>query len=143
MLGVLFVHRGAVGFHCFTENMNGELYRKILTENLFPNASNLLGKIMDFPTRQRPKAHRQVNFLKKNAQKFLIGLLTKPYKNLMGNNDVKGGKEGKKSIGLDEFLLIIQLEWDNIDKSILSNLCSGMKKRLEAVIEKGGLTIDH
>ena len=39
----------------------------------------------------------------------------------------------KKSIGLDDFLLIIRLEWDNIDKSILSNLCSGMKK---AVIEK-------
>ena len=49
----------------------------------------------------------------------------------------------KKSIGLDDFLLIIRSEWDNIDKSILSNLCSGMKERLEAVIEKGGLTIDH
>ena len=49
----------------------------------------------------------------------------------------------KKPIGLDDFLLIIRLEWDNIDKSILSNLFSGVKKRLEAVIEKGGLTIDH
>ena len=49
----------------------------------------------------------------------------------------------KKSIGLDDFLLIIRLEWDNIDKFILSNLCSGVKKRLEAAIEKGGLMIDH
>ena len=39
-----FCSQGAVGFHCFTENMNGELYRKILMENLFSNASNLLGK---------------------------------------------------------------------------------------------------
>ena len=66
----------------------------------------------------------------------------------MGDNEKKGRKEGKinvfyKKTGLDDFLLIIRLEWDNIDKSILSNLCSGMKKRLEAVIEKGGLTIDH
>jgi len=68
----------------------------------------------------------------------------------MGNNEEKGRKKSKstyftkkKSIGLDNFLLIIQSEWDNIDKSILLNLCSGMKKRLEAVIEKGGLTIDH
>jgi transposase len=28
----------------------------------------------------------------------------------------------KKTIGLDDFLLIIRLEWDNIDKSILSNI---------------------
>ena len=45
---------------------------------------------------------------------------------------------------LDDFLWINWLEWDSIDidKSILSNLSSGMKKHLEAVIEKAGLTID-
>src|SRR6185437_3331595 len=26
-----------IGFHCFIENMNGELYQKILTENFFSN----------------------------------------------------------------------------------------------------------
>jgi hypothetical protein len=30
-----FCAKGTVGFCMFTENMNGELYRKILTENLF------------------------------------------------------------------------------------------------------------
>ena len=44
----------------------------------------------------------------------------------------------KKSIGLNDFQLIIQLEWDNLDKSILSNLCTGIKNYLEAVIERGG-----
>jgi len=35
----------------FTENMNGELYRKFLTEIIFSDASKLLEKIMNFPTR--------------------------------------------------------------------------------------------
>ena len=50
-----FCSQGAVRFYWFTGNMNGELYWKILTENLFPNASNLLGKSWIFQQDNDPK----------------------------------------------------------------------------------------
>ena len=75
---------------------------------------------------------------------FLLPWL-KPYRKLMCNNKERVENSvnqrilQKKLINLDDFLWINWLEWD---KSILLNLCSGMKKHLEAVIEKAGLTID-
>ena len=41
----------------FTENMNGELYREILTENLFEQARQILGNRWVFQQDNDPK-HR-------------------------------------------------------------------------------------
>ena len=49
----------------------------------------------------------------------------------------------KKSVGLNDFLSIIRSEWENLDLDLLSNLCAGMKKRLEDVIKKKGHIINH
>ena len=49
----------------------------------------------------------------------------------------------KKPVGLNDFLSIIRSEWENLDSDLLSNLCVGMKKRLEDVIEKKGQIINH
>ena len=49
----------------------------------------------------------------------------------------------KKSVGLDDFLSIIQSEWEALSPELLLNLCAGMKKRLEDVIKKRGQIIDH
>jgi hypothetical protein len=38
-----FCAKEVVGFHMFTENINGELYREILTDNLFEQAHQVLG----------------------------------------------------------------------------------------------------
>ena len=71
------------------------------------------------------------------------------YRELMGYNEKKGRKKvnqriaQKKSVGLNDFLLIIRSEWENLDLDLLSNLCAGMKKRLKDVIEKKGHIIDH
>ncbi|CAB4485936.1 unnamed protein product [Rhizophagus irregularis] len=43
-----FCAKGVVGFHMFTENMNGELYREILTHNLFEQAHQVLGNRWTF-----------------------------------------------------------------------------------------------
>ena len=39
-----FSAKGLIGYFMFTENMDGDLYRQILNENLFDNASNMMGK---------------------------------------------------------------------------------------------------
>lgn len=58
----------------------------------------------------------------------------------------KGRKEGKSTYftkKINWIKLFSIDEWDNLDKSILLNLCTGMKNHLEAVIEKGDQIISH
>jgi hypothetical protein len=52
-----FCAKGTVGFHMFTENMNGELYREIINENLFEQATQVLGNRWTFQQDNDPK-HR-------------------------------------------------------------------------------------
>ncbi len=67
----------------------------------------------------------------------------------MSNNEKKGKKKvnqlivQKKLVGLNDFLLIIQSEWENLDSDLLSNLCADMKKCLEDIIEKNGQIINY
>ena len=43
-----FQQKDLIGYFMFTENMGGDLYRQILNENLFDNASNMMGKSWTF-----------------------------------------------------------------------------------------------
>jgi len=46
-----FSVKGPIGFFLFTDIMDGALYRKILTENLFENANKIMGKKLGLSTR--------------------------------------------------------------------------------------------
>ena len=50
-----FSVKGPIGFFLFTDIMNGALYRKILTENLFDNANAIMGKNWKFQQDNDPK----------------------------------------------------------------------------------------
>ena len=50
-----FCAKRIVGFYIFTKNMNGELYREIVTENLFEQASQVLGRRWTFQQDNDPK----------------------------------------------------------------------------------------
>jgi len=50
-----FSARGTIGFYMFTQNMDGPLYRKILTDHLFENASGVMPKRWVFQQDNDPK----------------------------------------------------------------------------------------
>ena len=67
-----FCAKGTVSFHMFTENMNGELYREILTQNLFEQAHQVLGNGWIFQQDNDPK-HRARLTVSLIVREFLIG----------------------------------------------------------------------
>lgn len=150
-----FCARGIVGFHCFTENMNGELYRDILTKNLFTSATRVLGKRWTFQQDNDPKHRAKLTtiLLQEKCPRVLdwpsYSPDLNPIENLWAIMKKRVEKRvnqliiQKKPVGLNDFLSIIRSEWENLDSDLLSNLCAGMKKRLEDVIEKKGQIINH
>ena len=75
--GAFFAKR-TVGFHIFTENMNAELYREILNQNLFDQAYQLLGNRWIFQriTIRSTVPDVLLNFLRIVVRRFLIGRRT-------------------------------------------------------------------
>ena len=67
-----FCAKGTVSFHMFTENMNGELYREILTQNLFEQAHQVLGNGWIFQQDNDLK-HRARLTVSLIVREFLIG----------------------------------------------------------------------
>ncbi len=43
-----FLTYGIIGFHMFTQNMDGQLYYEILTDHLFENASRIMPSCWTF-----------------------------------------------------------------------------------------------
>ena len=150
-----FCAQGTIGFHMFTENMNGELYRKILTENLFSNANKTLGRNWVFQQDNDPKhtARLTTTLLKERCAKVLDWPSYSPDLNPIENlwailkrrveKRVHRLVAKKKPVGLEVFQSIIRSEWEALDRNLLTSLVKSMKKRLELVIEKDGRKIKY
>jgi len=150
-----FCARGTIGFHMFTENMNGDLYREILTENLFEQAQQVLGKSWIFQQDNDPKHTAKLTkaLLQKKCPKVLDWPAYSPDLNPIENiwaimkrkvekriNKLLGAK---KSITKEVFMEIIATEWGNIGSDMCLNLVKSMPKRLELVTEKAGRKIKY
>jgi hypothetical protein len=144
-----------VGFHIFTENMNGELYREILTQNLFEQAHQILGCGWIFQQDNDPKhcARLTVELLENRCPQVLDWPSYSPDLNPIEDlwSIIKRNVEKKvnimisekKSITQEVFISTIVEEWEAIDRSLCLNLANSMPKRIELVIANEGRTIDY
>lgn len=150
-----FCAKGVVGFHMFTENMNGELYREILTQNLFEQAHEVLGRTWIFQQDNDPKhrARLTIELLEDRCPKILDWPSYSPDLNPIENlwSIMKRNVEKKvnimisekKSITNEVFMSTIAREWEAIDGNLCLNLANSMPRRIELVIENEGRTIDY
>src|SRR6266498_5108046 len=150
-----FCAKGVVGFHIFTENMNGELYREILTENLFEQTRQILGNRWVFQQDNDPKhrARLTIELLQDHYPHVLDWPSYSPDLNPIENlwSIMKRNVEKKvnvmisekKSITKEIFMSTIVGEWEAIDRSLCFNLANSMPKRIELVIKNESCTIDY
>jgi len=72
-----FSVRGTIGFHMFTQNMDGQLYHEILTDHLFENASRVMPKCWTF--QQNNDSKHRAKETSKLLQRQVLAVLDWPF----------------------------------------------------------------
>ena len=142
-----FCAHGTIRFHLFTENMNGELYREILINNLFDQAQQLYGGSWKFQQDNDPKhtCKKAQTWFQDHDFNVLLWPAQSPDLNPIEHlwDHLKrqlAGHEVAPS-GILQLWERVEEEWNKIDAKVCQNLIESMPRRVAAVLKaKGGYT---
>lgn len=141
-----FYIEGKSSLHCFTENMDADIYIEILREHI-PEAKEMLGDDFFWQQDNDPKhnSHRARAFLVENVPKVLTWPSYSPDLNPIENiwGIVKREVEKRMPKNLAELEQFMVEEWNAVPESTLKYLIESMEARCLAVIENNGETIDY
>ena len=130
--------------------MDGPLYREILTNHLFENASRVMPKRWIFQQDNDPKhtAKGTSDLLRRRVPKILDWPSYSPDLNPIENlwaimkkrveKQVNKIIRKEKTISVERWHGLIREEWEGISTDLCLNLVNGMSGRLNEVIENGG-----
>jgi transposase len=144
--------RGRVGMCTFTENMDRHLYRQILNENLYDNASSIYGRQRWVFQQDNDPKHTsrdvQADLRLKLPGRVLPWPSYSPDLNPMENiwailkriveKEVKKMVAQKKNVSRDVFVSLVEEGWKRIGDDVILSCIRSMSDRIQACIEAEG-----
>jgi DDE superfamily endonuclease/Transposase len=143
--------QGKIGFYSFTQNMDRHLYRKILNENLYENATTKHQKRWIFQQDNDPKHTSKDVKEDLNIQlprRVLPWPSYSPDLNPIENiwallkhqveKKVKAMVAWKEKVAQDAFIAVVKKEWDEIPIAAILSSIKSMPDRVQACISAEG-----
>jgi hypothetical protein len=138
-----FAANGMGEFQLFTDNLDGPLLKKILSQHLLSSANKLFGDNHWWYFQDNDPKHRSGVAKQWLFNQGIQCIDVPPYSgdlNPMENlwSDLNRRVESHFSQSVDELKHAIEIEWNNTSVLLLSKLVASMQKRCKAIVDNQG-----
>ena len=142
-----FSIKDLVGYHSFTDIMDGAYYIQILQDHLIRNARKQFGRRWRLLQDNDPKHKSRIvkKLLDEEVPEVIDWPSNSPDANPIENlwSVIKRRVEKRRPSNLNELNKFLHDEWNTVDTLIINNLIKSMKSRCLALIESKGERIDY
>ena len=144
--------REKVGMQTFTQNMDRHLYRQILNNHLYENATTMFGRRQWFFQQDNDPKHTSgdvQNDLKARLPKRVLPWPSyspdlNPIENVWAvlkrnvEKKVKAMVAQKQNVSQETFITLVEEEWNNLSEEVLLNNIHSMQNRIQQCIAMEG-----